>query len=141
LPGRGDGRGVRPLASSIIRASSIFWPPGKWSSRVRPTGSSGPNTLSCPPVVALSWSLATIFKVMSGESMVLPSEFAYFNRITSRRLSTRSSLLTSTRVADAFGRLTHTLRSCIAGATVTESGACRVGGRGVAGADGEGWGS
>jgi len=48
-----------------------------------------------------------IFKVISGESIDLPKELAYFCRMASRTVSTRSSSLTTTRVAEAPGRLTH----------------------------------
>ena len=65
----------------------------------RKTWSAGAFLLAC--------SLAIILSVMSGESMDRPKEFAYFFRITSRTVSTRSSSLTATRVADAPGRLTH----------------------------------
>lgn len=68
--------------------------------------SSGPKTRSCGTLL-LACSLDTIFRVMSGESIDLPREFAYFRNITSRTVSTRSSSLTATRVADAPGRLTH----------------------------------
>ena len=58
-----------------------------------------------------------ILRVMSGESMFLPSEFAYLLRIASRTLSTRSSSCTSTRVAEAPGLLTHIFLNIVAWTT------------------------
>jgi hypothetical protein len=90
----------------MIRASSIVCPPGKCSSRVLPMGSSGPRVRSLPGAL-LAGSRATILSTISGESMLLPSELAYLCRMASRTLSTRSSSLTSTLVAEAPGLFTH----------------------------------
>jgi hypothetical protein len=68
--------------------------------------SSGPRMRSLPGALLVG-SRATILSTISGESMLLPSELAYLCRMASRTLSTRSSSLTSTLVADAPGLFTH----------------------------------
>lgn len=108
---------MRLLGTSIIRASSIVWPPGKWSSRVLPIGSSGPKVRSLPGTWVVG-SLVKILRMMSGESIVLPRELAYLLRMASRTLSTKSSSLTSTRVAEAPGLFTHIFLG------ISGSGAC-----------------
>lgn len=73
---------------------------------MRPIDSSGPRVRSVG-IFLLACSRETIFRVMSGESMDLPRELAYLCNIMSRTVSTRSSSLTVTSVAEAPGRLTH----------------------------------
>lgn len=107
LPVLGEGRGVRLCGISMMRASSINCPLGKWSSSVLRIDSSGPSTLSLLEPLPVE-SRVAILSVMSGESILLPSEFAYFIRIASRTLSTRSSSSTSILVPDeAPVLLTH----------------------------------
>jgi hypothetical protein len=48
--------------------------------------------------------------VKSGASKWRPSELAYLRKISSRTSSTRSSSFIVTRVADALGRFTQSLR-------------------------------
>jgi hypothetical protein len=125
---------VRAFGTSIIRASSIVCPPGKCSSSVLPISSSGPRARSS--LSELFASRDRIFRITSGESMDLPREFLYFCRMASRTLSTRSSSLTSTRVADAPGLFTHIFLS------MAHSGACLIVIAGIGGTGGggvEGW--
>src|SRR5271168_4305123 len=112
-PTIGEGRGVRRLGTSIIRASSIVWPEGYAASRVLPICSSGPKVRSLLALL-FAESLVMILSVTSGESKLRPNEFAYFLRIMSRTSSTRSSVPKETCVGDEPGLFTHTLRFAIA---------------------------
>lgn len=92
----------------MTSASSTVWPSGKYESIVRHICSSGPSTRS---VRGWPWSpRETILNSMSGESKVLPREFAYFLKIKSRTSSTKSSSLIFTSVGEDPGLRTHTLR-------------------------------